>query len=127
MTCTMRRRHTLLGLLLLMVTPVGAATLTYEVRFDATWSSTSHPQEFPASAHFSPPFGAVHDEIWPCDPEPEPRPTVHASLAGDHRAIDGLRLRPDRVLLDGTWDFVGGGISETIVKIISPIKTAPMM
>jgi ribonuclease HII len=32
------------------------------------------------------------------------------------RAIDGLGVTPDRVLLDGRWDFVGGGIARTIVK-----------
>jgi pyruvate dehydrogenase E2 component (dihydrolipoamide acetyltransferase) len=35
-------------------------------------------------------FGAVHDEVWPIDGRVEIRPTVHASLAGDHRATDGL-------------------------------------
>lgn len=35
-------------------------------------------------------FGTVHDEVWAIDGEPAVRPTVHASLAGDHRAIDGL-------------------------------------
>ena len=32
------------------------------------------------------------------------------------RAIEGLGLRPDRVLIDGKWDFVGGGITQMIVK-----------
>jgi ribonuclease HII len=32
------------------------------------------------------------------------------------RAIDGLGLTPDRLLLDGKWDFVGGGISQRLVK-----------
>ena len=32
------------------------------------------------------------------------------------RALDGLGLEPDRVLLDGSVDFVGGGITRTIVK-----------
>ncbi|HEU0170887.1 MAG TPA: ribonuclease HII, partial [Acidimicrobiales bacterium] len=32
------------------------------------------------------------------------------------RAIEGLGVRPDRVLLDGKWDFVGGGIAQRIVK-----------
>jgi ribonuclease HII len=32
------------------------------------------------------------------------------------RAIEGLGVRPDRVLLDGNWDFVGGGIVRKIVK-----------
>ena len=32
------------------------------------------------------------------------------------RALDGLELSPDKALLDGKWDFVGGGIAQTIVK-----------
>jgi ribonuclease HII len=32
------------------------------------------------------------------------------------RAIDGLDVAPDRVVLDGKWDFVGGGITRRIVK-----------
>ena len=32
------------------------------------------------------------------------------------RALDGLGLDPDVVLLDGKWDFVGGGRTRTIVK-----------
>jgi pyruvate dehydrogenase E2 component (dihydrolipoamide acetyltransferase) len=35
-------------------------------------------------------LGAVHDELWPVDGGAVVRPTVHADLAGDHRAIDGL-------------------------------------
>jgi ribonuclease HII len=33
-----------------------------------------------------------------------------------HRAIEGLGLEPDQVLVDGNWDFVGGGITRRIVK-----------
>jgi len=32
------------------------------------------------------------------------------------RALDGLGVEVDRVLLDGNWDFVGGGRARTIVK-----------
>lgn len=32
------------------------------------------------------------------------------------RAIEGLGVLPDRILLDGNWDFVGTGNVETIVK-----------
>ena len=35
-------------------------------------------------------YGAVHDELSIIDAMPAIRPVVHASLAGDHRAIDGL-------------------------------------
>ena len=32
------------------------------------------------------------------------------------RALEGLGVRPDRVLIDGRWDFIGGGITKMIVK-----------
>ena len=32
------------------------------------------------------------------------------------RAIDGLGLVPDQVLIDGNWDFVGGGNTTKLVK-----------
>jgi ribonuclease HII len=32
------------------------------------------------------------------------------------RAIDGLGLTPDHVLIDGKWDFVGGGNTQRLVK-----------
>lgn len=35
-------------------------------------------------------FGCVHDDLWAVGGEPVVRPTVVASLSGDHRASDGL-------------------------------------
>jgi ribonuclease HII len=32
------------------------------------------------------------------------------------RAIEGLGVAPDRILLDGHWDFVGGGIVQRLVR-----------
>jgi ribonuclease HII len=32
------------------------------------------------------------------------------------RALEALGMAPDRVLIDGTWDFVGGGRTRTLVK-----------
>ncbi len=32
------------------------------------------------------------------------------------RAIAGLGVTPDQVLIDGSWDFIGGGITRTVVK-----------
>jgi hypothetical protein len=34
----------------------------YRVRFEATWSAATHPQSFPADAHFSRLIGAAHAE-----------------------------------------------------------------
>lgn len=35
----------------------------YDVVFNATWSASSHPVEFPASAHFSGLVGGLHNEL----------------------------------------------------------------
>jgi ribonuclease HII len=32
------------------------------------------------------------------------------------RAIDGLGVEPDEILVDGTWDFVGAGRARRVVK-----------
>jgi hypothetical protein len=36
-------------------------TARYRVEFERTWSSESHPQDFPLLAHFSPVIGVTHD------------------------------------------------------------------
>ena len=36
------------------------ATARYRVTFETTWSSATHPTDFPADAHFSPLIGATH-------------------------------------------------------------------
>ena len=51
---TKGRTRAFLGLLLLCAAPAAAIELEYEVVFEATWSETSHPVEYPPSAHFSP-------------------------------------------------------------------------
>jgi hypothetical protein len=38
-----------------------APPVTYQVTFERTWSSDTHPQDFPLLAHFSPVIGATHD------------------------------------------------------------------
>ena len=42
--------------------PVAATTATYRVVFNATWSASTHPTNFPGGAHFSPLIGAVHND-----------------------------------------------------------------
>jgi hypothetical protein len=36
--------------------------VTYEVTFDATWSETTHPDDFPPNPHFSGLIGASHND-----------------------------------------------------------------
>ena len=40
----------------------------------------------------------------------------YADLAGARRAIDALQCSVDHVLVDGNWDFVGGGNVTRLVK-----------
>ncbi|MDH3783807.1 MAG: spondin domain-containing protein [Acidobacteriota bacterium] len=49
-------------LVLLVSSTVFAADVTYRVTFEATWSSTTHPNSFPPNPHFSPPVGAAHND-----------------------------------------------------------------
>jgi ribonuclease HII len=41
---------------------------------------------------------------------------AEAQRVAARRAIEGLELEPDRVLIDGNWDFVGGGRTKKLVK-----------
>ncbi len=50
-----------LALFALASTSAAAANVTYQVTFEATWTEQTHPDSYPAGAHFSPPVGAVHN------------------------------------------------------------------
>jgi hypothetical protein len=41
-------------------TPTPEPVATYRVTFDATWSRTTHPVDFPPNPHFSPLIGGTH-------------------------------------------------------------------
>lgn len=42
--------------------PLTAATIQYNVKFDATWSQASHPGAYPSGAHFSALIGGEHSD-----------------------------------------------------------------
>ena len=42
--------------------PLPSDTAVYRVVFNATWSATTHPTDFPPGPHFSPLIGAVHND-----------------------------------------------------------------
>jgi hypothetical protein len=50
--------------LLCLAAPAAQAgdTARYQVRFERTWSSDTHPADFPLLAHFSPVIGATHGD-----------------------------------------------------------------
>jgi ribonuclease HII len=49
-------------------------------------------------------------------PECDELGMAEAQRLAARRAIDGLGLTPDAVLVDGNWDFVGGGRTQRLVK-----------
>lgn len=66
-------RHHLALFALLALPPLLVAfthdstTARYELRFDSTWSASTHPQDFPSNPHFSGLVGGTHDspgEFW---------------------------------------------------------------
>jgi len=42
--------------------PLAAASIQYNVKFDANWSQATHPGAYPAGAHFSALIGGVHSD-----------------------------------------------------------------
>ena len=42
--------------------PPPSETAVYRIVFNATWSATTHPTDFPPGPHFSPLIGAVHND-----------------------------------------------------------------
>lgn len=47
--------------------PQANTTATYKLVFNATWSSSTHPKNFPSNPHFSPLVGGLHNDktgIW---------------------------------------------------------------
>lgn len=53
-------RCLILTCIAIFVRPAGAVEATYTARFETLWNRTSHPNNFPSSAHFSRLIGATH-------------------------------------------------------------------
>jgi ribonuclease HII len=96
---------------------VGAAVLptdrrVYKVRDSKMLSEPEREALFDRIAEWCVAWCVGHASQEECD---ELGMSAAQKLAA-RRAIDGLGLTPDRVLLDGNWDFVGGGNIRMIVK-----------
>jgi hypothetical protein len=87
----------------------------YEVRFEATWSSGSHPGGFPDNGHFSPLVGGVHDDsvrFW--------RPGDLASRGIEEMAERGRTSPLDREIEDA---IASGAAREVILG--GPVPRSP--
>lgn len=97
--------------------PLTAATptATYRVRFDATWSGSTHPGAFPDGGHFSSLVGGVHDgdvRFW--------RPGGLASRGIERMAEEGRTSPLDQEVADA----VAAGDAREVV-LGGPIGRSP--
>jgi hypothetical protein len=87
--------------------PPAPATARYQVTFDSTWSSATHPTDFPGSAHFSGLIGGTHTSA------------VSFWRDGD-LASDGIRLMAERgaksPLSQEVQDAINGGRAEFVLS-----------
>jgi hypothetical protein len=98
--------------LLLVPRDLPAETAQYLVRFESTWSSATHPTDFPPNAHLSGLIGGTHDDrvaFWSLGTLASPGIKDMAEL-GDKSA---LTLEVEAAIAAGTARNVlsGGGIS----------------
>lgn len=96
---------------------IGAAVLPEDRRIHGVRDSklldeTARERLFPKVASWCVAWSVGHASNTECDE----LGMSEAQRLAARRAIDALGVCPDRVLLDGRWDFVGGGIARTIVK-----------
>ncbi|HSL56451.1 MAG TPA: ribonuclease HII [Acidimicrobiales bacterium] len=96
---------------------VGAAVLprdrrVYKVRDSKALTEPEREALFDRVAGWCVAWGVGHASPAECDE----LGMSDAQRLAARRAIEALGLVPDQVLLDGRWDFVGGGVTRSIVK-----------
>lgn len=94
------------------VTAAQTQTADYEVIFEATWSSETHPVQFPQSPHFSPPVGGTHNSdvvFW----EPGGIASFGIELMAETGNTSGLTSEVNAEIIAGFADqsFVANGIN----------------
>jgi hypothetical protein len=94
--------------------PSGSAT--YRVVFQRTWSSATHPEDFPLLAHFSPVIGVTHDGRY--DPF---REGGTASAGIEHLCEEGKHQPLDAEIRSA----IAEGKAGTLIETPDPIRSAP--
>ena len=94
--------------------PLGAAVLpadrrVYKIRDSKMLTEREREALFERIAGWCAAWAVGHASHRECDE----LGMSEAQRLAARRAIDGLGVVPDRVLVDGNWDFVGGGITRT--------------
>ncbi|MCI0660115.1 MAG: spondin domain-containing protein [Acidobacteria bacterium] len=91
-------------------------SVNYQVSFERTWSSETHPEDFPLLAHFSPVIGVTHDARY------SPFRVGSTATSGIESLCEEGKHQP----LDGEIrSAVEGGIAGMIIETADPIRDAP--
>jgi hypothetical protein len=109
------------GLFTLAGAPAGsastaAAPVRYQVVFERTWSSETHPKDFPLLAHFSPVIGATHGAGY------DPFRAGNTATPGVERLCEEGKHQP----LDGEIRAaVAGGAAGALIETPDPLRSVP--
>jgi hypothetical protein len=97
-------------------TATAEAPVRYQVIFERTWSESTHPQDFPLLAHFSPVIGATHNGSF------EIFPAGKVATAGPERLCEEGKHQP----LDGEIRAaIEKGAAGTLIETMEPLRSAP--
>lgn len=104
----------------LATSPVSASadgpSARYRVTFERTWSSQTHPADFPLLAHFSPVIGASHGDGW----------RLFAAGATATPGVEKLCEEGKHQPLDAEIrDAVGRGDAGALIETGDPIRSVP--
>ena len=110
-------------------------TAVYRVVFNATWSSSTHPNNFPGGAHFSPLIGGVHNDsvsFWTLGEIASPGIEIMAETGATGTLTTEIRAAiPENALVvingGGTGSPGGSGIGRVVVRLDFPLVTLVTM
>ena len=96
---------------------VGAAVVphdrrVYKIRDSKMLSEPEREALFDRVANWCEAWAVGHASHLECDE----LGMSEAQRLAAHRAIAALGIEPDQVLIDGNWDFVGGGNTRSIIR-----------
>ncbi len=107
---------TLSGLVAVAGAVRAAEPARYKVVFERTWSSETHPQDFPYLAHFSPVIGVTHAAGY------DPFRSGGAPTAGIEKLCEEGKHQP----LDGEIQAaIKAGTAGALIETMEPLRSVP--
>jgi hypothetical protein len=107
---------TLAGLLGVVGAADAAGPATYKLVFERSWSSETHPQDFPLLAHFSPVIGVTHGDGY------DPFRAGATATAGIEKLCEEGKHQP----LDGEIRAaIAQGSAGALIETPDPLRSVP--